>query len=101
MDEAYERQDLEGYARNSLVRYIREEVPKGWRVEDDSDFRQAGALSSWESTIPSEYADSAQRIGDILYRSSKISKGWLPETPDDEIIVEVFKNAGFNKKTAD
>jgi hypothetical protein len=101
MDEAYEQQDIEGYARNSLVRCIREEVPKGWGVEDNSDFKHASALSSWESTIPNEYADSAQRVGDFLYQSSRISKGWLPEAPDDEIIVEAFKEAGFSKKSAD
>jgi hypothetical protein len=90
-----DRDDVEGYARDSLVRYMREEISDGWRVGDNFEFRRAGLAASWLSTMPVDYRDVADEVWTELCQSPKLYQGWLPAGPNDEILIEVFHKAGF------
>jgi hypothetical protein len=99
-DDYDKRGEAERYARGSLVRHLRDEIPDGWGIGANFDFKRSGVYASWSSRLPEGYEEDADRVWAELKQTPRLYQGWLPEGPDDEILVEVFKKVGFTSKKA-
>lgn len=92
IEEAIRTNTVPRVLRDLLVRELREYLPHGWKypLDDESRSKAAGALVSWETEIERhlDCFDEKQRFmagQDLL--SAELPTGWLPEGPDDPVIV--------------
>jgi hypothetical protein len=89
---------IERCAQCLLVRTLHDELPEGWQREwkdipgDPSTpfFRKVGAFSDVVVALPDQYADAMRRIR-LAFDAADIPEGWLPESPDDPVIAEMFR----------
>jgi hypothetical protein len=95
--EALEGGRLKRFAMSSLVRTLREWLPEGWAVGERWDFNRARALAKWSSIVGSEYRGEVEALREAL-RSTKVEKGWLPESISDALIVDLFKGCDFARR---
>jgi hypothetical protein len=89
IEEAVRSHTVPRALRDLVVRGLREVIPHGWRcpLDEDARCRVAGALSRWATELES-HLDKAQALKaskDLL--NAELPTGWLPEGPDDPIIV--------------
>jgi hypothetical protein len=92
LDEADSAGMVERCARDLLVRNLHEELPEGWHTQwnDDTQYRRAGVFSSWYATLGSRYEPAVDSIF-AAFVAAPIPEGWLPDGPDDPILVEIFQ----------
>lgn len=92
-----ERQgEVTWFAKDSLVRRIREKCGAGWGLGEKGDFKAAHATGSWISELSpmgSQVETAAHLIRDRLKERAPV--GWLPEDIEDPIIQEVFSDVSF------
>ena len=92
---------LDWYARDALARALGEHLPDGWqfrgRVRGEMDYPTARALSDW-SAIMSILGDAcherARQVADRLERAG-LPLGWLPDDPEDPLLVAAFQGVRF------
>lgn len=94
--EAERTDTVERFARSLLVHELWELVPKGWRVDPgdgfEFDFKAASAFASTTASLPDSARDVIARLGRIMM-AADIPVGWLPDGPDDPILVGLFERA--------
>jgi hypothetical protein len=95
LHEAGEADAMEQCAKSLLVRRFHEKLPEGWQQEWDdsplgSNFRRAGVYGSWCAALPDRYEQIGDAIWDAICAAS-IPEGWLPASPDDPVLVEIFQ----------
>lgn len=94
--EAERSNTVERFARSLLVHELWELVPKGWRVdpsnEFDFTFKAAHAFGSTIASLPESAQDFGSRVAAIMM-AAELPVGWLPEGPDDPILVGLFLRA--------
>lgn len=92
-EEALRCNELLGLAKDSVVRFVREHLRKGWGVGIRCEYRTAAAFAHWstflllDAKVPRE---KAKRTWDALV-SLQPPRGWLPSGPDDAYIGSAFK----------
>jgi hypothetical protein len=97
LHEAEEADAMEHCAKNLLVRRLHEKLPEGWPAEwnRDATIRRASAYGAWAAALGERYQPSYRAIGDTLKAAAVdttlIPSGWLPEGPDDPILVAIFQ----------
>ena len=101
MREEAERTDsVERFARSLLVHELWDLVPKGWRVDPGGgfgfDFKAASALASTWSWLPESARNLMDRMGRIMM-AADLPTGWLPDGPDDPVLVALFDQAKRNQ----
>jgi hypothetical protein len=93
-EEAIENRQLARFARSYLARVIRWMLPEGW---DRGEFAKSDtkmAHAHWSVGVGKDFeadADAAFR----RLRELKPAPGWLPEGPDDPLLVEAFRGLAF------
>ena len=80
------------FIRGLLVRRLHERIPDGWNVSTRYDFlyERAAACASWTAAVENEFMGDAKRAWNAL-KGSAIPDGWLPDGPDDPVIVAAFR----------
>lgn len=81
-------------AKDALCREIVEELPDGWGVSENADWKAALALGTWTSNIMvtgqcPELEPILDRIVDRI-RDNPPPAGWRPSGPDDPLITSIF-----------
>jgi hypothetical protein len=98
--EAERTHTIERFARSLLVHELWELVPKGWRIEPgngfDFTFKAASAIASMTASLPDSARDYGRRVADILM-AADLPVGWLPDGPDDPILVALFARAASDQ----
>jgi hypothetical protein len=92
---------VERFARGLLVHELYHLIPKGWRVDPGNGFefeyKAASAIASTSASLPDSTGDVVMRLGRIML-AADLPVGWLPEGPDDPILVGLFERTA---KSAD
>lgn len=92
--EARELNCVRAAAMDSICRELAEELPEGWGIGEEADWRSIHALSSWTSEIivtgECEELRYQLRAISTALRALPPPIGWLPGGPDDPIIVAIF-----------
>jgi hypothetical protein len=88
-------QRLRSVAMDSLVRYINQYVPRGWRNGFHFQLRAASAFSTWSTSFPNctkETSNLSERLHSVLdaLKAMAIPQGWLPKDVSDTYIVAAF-----------
>lgn len=94
VQEAIRTRTLPRVLRDLFVRELRRSLPEGWNcpLDDASRSEVAGALASWRAELEVEDHldcfddESTFRAGQDLL-NAELPDGWLPEGPDDPVIV--------------
>jgi hypothetical protein len=94
-DEALERNCFERFARASLVREMYEQLPQGWGIGENVEYRRASVCAKWCRTLGSEYDHATGRVFDAL-EAANPPVGWLPAGADDPIIDKAFREGQFD-----
>ncbi len=91
VDEAKRSHKVPRLMRGTLVRELREWLPKGWPASLDPDveggdrFKVAAALGGWIADTPDPYQERARQARDALMANPP-QPGWYPQGPDDELL---------------
>lgn len=102
-EEAIASGTVEAFARDLLVRSMREHIPEGWRRDWGPDvpgdtttarWRASRACAGWAAAIDyvSTYEAAAGRVMLALRDAAPFPDGWLPLDADDRYLVEFFAN---------
>jgi hypothetical protein len=96
VDEAEEAGTMKLCVMSLLVRRLNEELPEGWPAEwkDESGgvvARVSMAFVGMSTALPGRYRDTYRRVEKALLNAS-IPLGWLPMSPDDPILVQLFED---------
>ena len=87
------------FARDALVRFLRQHLPRGWNATKRADFQRAGAKVDWINLV-----SDAQKNADLRERAEEVweclvgalpSDDWLPQSSDDPLIEAAF-NRGWH-----
>jgi len=95
---AVEHGAVRAAARDSLIRFINEYVPRGWGMGKHFAHRSASAFAAWKTTLQAHMPENpsvdamAKRLLDEL-ESQSIPLGWLPRGPSDPFITAAFDSA--------
>lgn len=92
--EAEDAATIEAFARDMLVRQLRERLPEGWGNGSNFVSEAAGAWAAWKGMLDEAFAPAAVRMWHWL-KGADIPTGWLPEGPDDPIIERAFAEVRF------
>lgn len=92
--EAEDSGNLEYFAKDVLVREIRQWLGAGWRIGSNFESEAAGAWADWKSCLDERFAAAAVRLWHWL-KAADIPAGWLPEGPSDPIIERAFAETRF------
>lgn len=92
--EAEDSGRLEDFAKDMLVRELRQWLRAGWRIGSNFESEAAGAWADWKSCLDERFSAAAGRIWHWL-KAADIPRGWLPEGPDDPIIERAFTDVQF------
>jgi hypothetical protein len=84
------------FARDLLIRYLRERTPDGWGVAEryDFEFEWAAAFARWTTGLDKSAESAADRVWEA-FKKIDIPKGWLPEKSDDPILGQAFAGIEF------
>jgi hypothetical protein len=89
IEEAIRTSTVPHALRDLFVRELRQSLPEGWKcpLDDASRSEVAGALADWETELQ-DHLDEERvfKAGQELL-NSELPTGWLPEGPDDPVIV--------------
>ena len=95
-DEAENGGFVDRFARSLLVHEIHDAIPKGWRVppEDgfDFEFNATGPLVTLVTELPETHREMARNLMRIMM-AAELPVGWLPQGPDDPVLVSLFERA--------
>lgn len=95
-DEAEKGGFVDRFARSLLVHEIYEAIPKGWRVTPDDgfdfEFNATGPLVTLITELPKSHEAMARNLLRIMM-AAELPAGWLPEGPDDPMLVALFERA--------
>jgi hypothetical protein len=101
VDEAEEAGTIRRCAMSLFVRRLNQKLPGGWPTEWTSGFsgttmRLSSACSSVAIALPGPCRNACDRVSDALLKARNegigIPAGWLPEGPDDPILVQLFRD---------
>lgn len=93
-EEALERNDILGFAKDCIVRELWRRIPTGWSTGDEFLSKVSGAYAGWITSLEDSYQDHADRAWDWL-KEQPIPEGWLPEGSNDPWIEAMFRETGF------
>jgi hypothetical protein len=94
--EAEKSGTIEKFARDLLIRRIRQRLPMGWDAGEHLATERAGAFASWCAGVEGLMDEStSDAIWDRL-EEIDIPTGWLPAGPDDPIIERAFAGVRFD-----
>lgn len=99
--EARKAEALCKFARDLLVRCIRDHLPLGWSTDEQFAFRRSGVYADWASGVEI-FID--ELTYDAIWNSLKQAApatDWLPESPDDPIIERAFNGVRIDGQAAD
>ena len=89
VEEAIRTNTVPRVLRDLFVRWLRQAIPHGWKhpLDDQSRSEVAGALASWETELQ-DHLDEERvfKAGQDLL-NAELPTGWLPEGPDDPVII--------------
>jgi hypothetical protein len=91
LEEAIETNDFSYFARTCLIRYLRQNLPEGWGVGENLEFRRAYAFAAWSTAIGEEFINVADSVWNDLNKPGKVKNRWLPEDVDDVLIDAAFQ----------
>lgn len=95
-DEAVKGGFVDRFARSLLVHEIHEAIPKGWRVPPDDgfdfEFNATGPLVTLITKLPESHQEMARNLLRIMM-AAELPVGWLPDGPDDPLLVSLFERA--------
>ena len=95
-DEAERGGFVDRFARSLFVRTMWHELPKGWRVDPgdgfDFDFKATGPVVELIVELPKSHEQMARNFARIL-KAADLPIGWLPDGPDDPVLVALFEKA--------
>jgi hypothetical protein len=95
-EEAIQKGETNWFAKDSLVRNIREICEEGWLLGEDGEFDAIHARSSWMSEIVSLGQDIEKKAELVRDKLKLIApQGWLPADINDPIIQKVFEGVSF------
>jgi hypothetical protein len=88
-------QRLRSVAMDSLVRYIIQYIPRGWRNGVHFRLRAASAFSTWSTSFPictQEMSNLSERLHSVLdtLEAMDIPQGWLPKDVSDRFLAAAF-----------
>jgi hypothetical protein len=94
VEEAIRARSVPHVLRDLLVRELRSALPHGWKypLDEASRSKVAGALARWETDLQIAHhldcfdEEMTFNAGQDLM-DAEFSAGWLPESPDDPVIV--------------
>ncbi|HWO17925.1 MAG TPA: hypothetical protein VNO30_04090 [Kofleriaceae bacterium] len=94
VEEAIRTRTVPHALRDLFVRELRHALPHGWRypLDDASRSEVAGALARWQTDLEVEDHldcfddESTFKAGQDLL-NAELPTGWLPEGPDDPVII--------------
>ncbi len=89
LEEAVRGHSVPRVLRDLFVRELRDRLPQGWRcpLDDASRYSVAAALAAWGAEL-TDYIDDEQRfIAGQTLLDAELPPGWLPDGPDDPVIV--------------
>jgi hypothetical protein len=99
-DEAERTGSVERFARALLVHELWKFVPQGWRVDPgggfDFEFKAASALATTNASLPDSAGQVVRRLARIMM-AADLPVGWLPDGPDDPILVALFERAANDR----
>ena len=93
-EEAVRGDRFDDFVRSSLVRCVRARIPEGWGAGARPDFQVASAYGSWRATVGDQNAAAAREAWKAL-KAAPPPRGWLPEGPDDPLLVEALRGVVF------
>jgi len=93
--EALEAGTFGCFARDALVRYLREYLPAGWLVGDRVDARTAQAFGAW-STAVGEQFDPLTEAAWVELKATVPPMGWLPDGPNDPHLLKAFSSVNLD-----
>ncbi len=91
LEEAIETNNFSYFARTCLIRYLRQNLPNGWGVGENLEFRRAHAFATWSTAMGEEFKNVAGSIWKDLNQPGHVEDRWLPRSVNDEIIEALFK----------
>jgi hypothetical protein len=95
-DEAEKGGFVDRFARSLFVHEIYEAIPKGWRVTPDDgfdfEFNATGPLVMLITKLPESHEEMARNLLRIMM-AAELPVGWLPDRPDDPVLVALFERA--------
>lgn len=101
VDEARAAGQLERCARDLLCRRL-SGIGGGWPADRRWDTQKSirRALLAWQGSLgEARYDEVLQRIAVALLDATDIAPGWSPSSPDDPIIVDVFRRFWAERST--
>ena len=93
--EAMRDGDVEGFARDYLVRELRFELLRGWNGGPHSESLAASAIAHLVTALPKEWKDRAWATWEALKRQDP-PPGWAPRGAEDPLIEKAFRE-GWRK----
>ena len=89
IEEAVRTRSVPHMLRDLFVRELHEALPQGWRAPLDDEARSevAGALARWETVLEEHLDKPATFTAGQDFMDAELPAGWLPEGPDDPVIV--------------
>ena len=94
--EAEKTGELERFARDLLVRRMRQRLPAGWSMDEQLALERAGVFASWSAGVHGLLDKSNRRAVWEALKHADIPTGWLPEGPDDSILERAFAGIRFD-----
>jgi len=89
VEEAIRSHTVPRILRDLLVRELRDALPHGWQypLDDESRSQVARALARWETELEDhlDHEPTFKAGQDLM--NAELPTGWLPEGPDDPVIV--------------
>ena len=98
-EEAEAGRFVERFARDLMVRKLRQGVPEGWPAEPTEEFelRLTATLVNWSNDVPDSHAAFAERVLGIV-QDAEPPAGWLPAGTEDPVLLSFFAKAASRAK---
>jgi hypothetical protein len=95
-EQAVQNGEIKWFAKDSLVRNIRELCQEGWLLGEDGEFNAIHARSSWISEL-SPLGPNVEKQAELVRDRLKViaPKGWMPVDINDPIVKQVFEGISF------
>ena len=97
-DEVRSSEDLQYFARISLIKHLIRKCPGGWKATKDFDLTLA--LSAWGGSLDRRYESTCNRIIQRLLRRQDLPSTWLPRSASDPVIQEIFDGESFDMESS-
>ena len=95
--EAVAADDPNGFSRDCLARYLRQDLPDGWGVGVQPEFNAARAFASWSVALDegdnAELRLKTQRVWQCLHQLAP--NGWKVHGANDPVLIKVFRDIYF------